>query len=260
MDVPLVLRTGSYVGMLAVMLGFEWRTPYYTAGHNKIFRVCFHLGISVANSVALYLIFGGILAATLTLAQRRHLGLSHLLGLYGPLELIASLILLDFCTYGLHWLYHRNRFLWRFHRAHHSDTELDVTTASRFHPGELIISGAARCLLILIWGPSLESLVVFDILLNLAAQFHHSNVGIPMSVQDWLEKAVVTPRMHRCHHALHQTCFNTNFAAILSCWDRLGRTYHHSRQSGELEAIGLTHPRGPETMQLKAFLMSPLQT
>lgn len=258
MDTATWLRIGSYLGMFAVMLGFERWAPFAVSGQRKPFRVLFHLGISVANSVVLSFSAGWVVKTTYAVVAGRHYGLARLLGLDGSLELITSLLVLDAWTYGTHWAFHRSRFLWRFHRAHHTDTEVDVTTASRFHLGELVISGGARCLLLLVWGPSLGSLVLFDVLLNLASQFHHSNVAIPIPIQDRLEKIVVTPRMHRCHHALHHQCLDTNFAAILSLWDRLGRTYHHSRQLVELDVIGLTQPRGPETMRLKAFLLTPL--
>jgi len=255
-----MLRIGSYLGMFTVMLGFERWAPFVAYSQVKTSRVIFHLAISMANSIVLYFTTAWVMQTTFSLVETRHYGLSHLLGLDGALELITSVLILDAWTYGLHWAYHRNRFLWRFHRAHHTDTELDVTTASRFHIGELVISGMARCLLMLVWGPSLGSLVLFDVLLNLASQFHHSNVAIPISIQDRLEQVVVTPRMHRCHHAFHHHCLDTNFAGILSLWDRLGRTYHHSRHPEELEIIGLAQPRGPETMKLKAFLMTPLDS
>ncbi len=99
--------------------------------------------------------------------------------------------------------------------------------------------------------------MTFDILLNIAAQFHHSNLGIPFSIQDGIEKVFVTPRMHRCHHALHPDCYETNYSAIISFWDRLFRSYHWAREGSELTQIGLWKPRGPDTMKLKPFLMTP---
>jgi len=99
--------------------------------------------------------------------------------------------------------------------------------------------------------------LTFDLLLNAASLFHHSKVAIPVALQDKIERLIVTPRMHRCHHALHRDCFNTNFATILSFWDRLFGTYHWSRVKSELELIGLSSPRGAVTMQIKPFLLTP---
>jgi len=135
--------------------------------------------------------------------------------------------------------------------------EIDVTTAARFHIGELVLSGFSKCLMILLWGPSLWGLIMFDLFVNLASQFHHSNLGIVFKIQDLMEKIIVTPRMHRCHHALHPDCFNTNFSTILSVWDRLFKTYHRVGEGAEMAKVGLPRPRGPETMRLSPFLRGP---
>ena len=95
-------------------------------------------------------------------------------------------------------------------------------------------------------------------LLTGASQFHHGNVNIPFGLQDRLERVVVTPRMHRAHHATHGACFNTNFATILSVWDRVFRSYHWARNPKELEMVGLFKPRGRETMRLVSFLATPI--
>jgi sterol desaturase/sphingolipid hydroxylase (fatty acid hydroxylase superfamily) len=258
MDLPFLLRAGSYLGMLLTMLGFEWLAPYARAEQPKASRVFFHLSISVANTLVLYLLLTWLIYGAALYTSRQGVGLAHLLGLSGGWELLATVIAFDFWDYGMHWANHRIGFLWRFHKAHHSDMQVDVTTASRFHIGELLISGCVKCLMILLWGPSFWGLVLFDTLLTSASQFHHSNVNLPLRLQDALEKAIVTPRMHRCHHALHRNCFNTNYGSILSLWDRLARTYHWARVTLELEPIGLFRPRGPETMELKPFLLTPL--
>ncbi|MCM2359983.1 MAG: sterol desaturase family protein, partial [Geobacteraceae bacterium] len=184
---------------------------------------------------------------------------TRLLGLTGTAEIVATVIAFDFWDYWMHRANHVIPFLWRFHKAHHSDMEIDVTTSARFHPGELVISSSVKCLMILLWGPSLAGLVIFDTLLTFASQFHHSNLDLPRRVQDILERVTVTPRMHRCHHALHRNCFNTNFSTILSVWDRLAGSYHYAGERRELEEIGLRKPRGEVTMRLVPFLLTPVR-
>jgi len=120
-----------------------------------------------------------------------------------------------------------------------------------------MLSGFSKLLMILFWGPSLWGLIAFDLFLNLASQFHHSNLKIPFKIQDVMEKVIVTPRMHRCHHALHPDCFNHNFSTVLSVWDRLFRTYHWAKEEIEMARIGLPGPRGPETMRLGPFFKTP---
>ncbi len=259
MNLPYLLRTTSYLAFFLVMLGFERMAPFAPSEQSKSLRAFFHLGISIGNSLVVYLVLAWPLYAALSYTQKQGLGLAHWLGLSGGWELLATVIFFDCWDYWMHFANHKIGFLWRFHKAHHSDMEIDVTTASRFHCGELLLSGSVKCCMILVWGPSLWGLALFEMLLTGASQFHHSNLNIPLGLQDWLEELVVTPRMHRCHHALHRSCFNTNYSTILSIWDRLARTYHWSRKSEELAPIGLFTLRGPQTMQLKPFLLTPLR-
>ena len=254
---PFVLRITIYLSVFGILLFLERFYPYRISDQKKSFRVAFHLGLSLANSIALYFLMTQPLISALSFTQTHQMGLAHLLGLNGWSEIILTVIAFDLWDYWMHRAYHRWGIMWRLHKAHHSDMEIDVTTAARFHIGELILSGVSKGLIILFWGPSLWGLVTFDILLNVAAQFHHSNLGIPFSIQDRIERIFVTPRMHRCHHALHPDCYETNYSAIISFWDRLFRSYHWAREESELTQIGLWKPRGPDTMKLKPFLMTP---
>ena len=255
---PFLIRTITYLAMFGAMLFFEWLAPHARSEQKKSYRVAFHLGMSIGNSIVVYLLMTWPIFASLSFTRNHLFGVRHVLGLYGGWEILATVIAFDFWDYWMHWANHRVGFLWRFHQAHHSDMEIDVTTAARFHLGELILSSIFKCLMILAWGPSLRGLVAFDLCLNFASQFHHSNLGIPLKIQDVLEKVIVTPRMHRCHHSLHRDCFNTNFTAILNVWDRVFRSYHWARSAPELVPIGLYKIRGPETMQLKSLLLTPL--
>jgi sterol desaturase/sphingolipid hydroxylase (fatty acid hydroxylase superfamily) len=257
MSVPLLVRTVSYLAIFFILLFFEWLAPYAGSEQKKPFRVFFHLSLSIGNSILLYFILNQPIVASLSFVQHYRWGVAPLLGLQGGWEIFATVIAFDFWDYWMHLANHKIGFLWRFHKAHHSDMEIDVTTAARFHLGELMFSGISKCFMILFWGPSLWGLVAFDLSLNVAAQFHHSNFNIPLEIQDGIEKMIVTPRMHRCHHALHRDCFNTNLAAILSLWDRLFKSYHWARDRKELDLVGLSRPRGPETMKVRPFLLTP---
>ena len=252
-------RIIGYFVFFGTLLYFERIFPYAGSDQRKSFRVFFHLGISVTNSLVLYSIMAWPINAAISNSVITQAGLRHFLGLHGGTEILGTVTIFDLWDYWMHLANHRIRFLWRFHKAHHSDMEIDVTTSARFHIGELIISGSVKCLIILFWGPSLAGLVIFDILLTCASQFHHSNLNIPTRLQDVLEKAIVTPRMHRCHHALHKNCWNTNFSTILSIWDRLFGSYHWAKYTKEMEQIGLLKPRGPNTMQLRPFLITPFK-
>jgi len=260
MDTAFVVRSTAFVTLFSAILFFEWFAPSTPSEQKKPYRVGFHLSLSIMNTIALNILLVGTLFATLLYTQKNEIGLTYLLGISGGAEIILTLIVLDFWDYWMHLVNHKIGFLWRFHKAHHSDMEMDVTTSSRFHIGELLISNVVKCLMILAWGPSLWGLVLFDTLLTGFSQFHHGNVGIPLRIQDRIEMFFVTPRMHRCHHSLHCNCFNTNFSTIFSFWDRLFGSYHWATAGDELKPIGLYEPRGPHTMKLLPFLMTPVKS
>jgi sterol desaturase/sphingolipid hydroxylase (fatty acid hydroxylase superfamily) len=257
MTSPFLARITIYFCVFGLLLFLEWLVPFAKSDQKKSSRIAFHLGISIANSIVLYLLMTQPLISALSFTRTHPMGIAHLFRLTGWTEIVLTVIAFDLWDYWMHRAYHRWGVMWRLHKAHHSDMEIDVTTAARFHIGELILSGISKGLMVLLWGPSLWGLVTFDILLNVAAQFHHSNLGIPFSIQDRIERIFVTPRMHRGHHALHPDCYETNYSAIISFWDRLFRSYHWAREESELTQIGLWNPRGPDTMNLKPFLMTP---
>jgi sterol desaturase/sphingolipid hydroxylase (fatty acid hydroxylase superfamily) len=254
---PALLRGTSYAGVLAAMLAVERVWPFAPGEQRKARRISFHVGLSVANTAILGCTVGPLTYAAVAAATQ--IGLAGHLGLGGIPEIAATVVAFDLWDYWMHLANHKIGFLWRFHRAHHSDMEIDVTTASRFHIGELIISGGAKVLMILLWGPSVWGLVAFEALLTTASQFHHANLNIPLGAQTAVEKVVVSPRMHRCHHSLHTSCFNHNFSTILSVWDRVFRSYHWARDVEDLQPVGLFRPRGPSTMALRPFLLTPLE-
>ncbi len=254
---PFAARPVTYSLGFGILLFLEGFFPFRSSNQGKSYRIGFHLGLAVANSVALYLILTQPILYAVSFAQGSGMGIVRLLGLGGWSEILLTVIAFDLWDYWMHRANHRLNFLWRFHRAHHSDMEIDVTTSARFHVGELIFSGMSKGLMILFWGPSLWGLVTFDLFLNLASQFHHSNLNIPLRIQDEIERLIVTPRMHRCHHALHPDCYDTNFSTILSWWDRIFGSYHWAHEVSELSEIGLRTLRGPETMKLKSFLRTP---
>jgi sterol desaturase/sphingolipid hydroxylase (fatty acid hydroxylase superfamily) len=254
---PFLARITIYFSVFGLLLFLERFVPFARSDQKKSFRIAFHLGISIVNSMVLYLLMTQPLISALSFTRTHPMGITHFGGLKGWSEIILTVIAFDLWDYWMHRANHRLVLLWRFHKAHHSDMEIDVTTAARFHIGELIFSGISKGLMVLLWGPSLWGLVTFDILLNVAAQFHHSNLGIPITFQDRIERIFVTPRMHRCHHALAPDCYDTNFSTILSFWDRIFRSYHWARDGSVLTQIGLWKPRGPDTMKLKPFLMTP---
>lgn len=256
---PFLARSIPYLALFACMLFFEARHPFVRSNQKKTHRVAFHFGVGVLNSLILVLVIYTPLYAAVRFTQSHAFGLTYVLGLGGWPEIIITLVVFDCWDYWMHRANHRLRFLWRFHKAHHSDMEIDVTTASRFHIGELLITNGVKGVMILLWGPSLMGIVVFEISLTAASQFHHGNLNIPLMPQNRLENGVVTPRMHRCHHVYEGRCRVGNYSTIFSIWDRLFRTYYRPDKPAELEPIGVSNPRGPETMRLVPMLLTPFR-
>lgn len=150
-----------------------------------------------------------------------------------PLSLVLSLICLDLLIYWQHRLFHAVPFLWRLHRVHHSDPELDTTSAVRFHPLEILLSLFIKAAAIWLFGISASAVLLFDIVLNSLAMFNHTNVRLGKKLEAPVRRLIVTPDMHRIHHSRIPAEANSNYGFCLSIWDRLFNSYTAHSQSGD---------------------------
>lgn len=244
------LDTGKlivFLGGLLLFLAIETLIPARQWAAPRWRRLVFHGGIAGLNTVIVRLFVYVPLMLWTVYVEEEGWGISRWLGLVGWVEIIASLVVLDFFDYIWHRANHRVRFLWRFHKAHHADTAMDVTTALRFHPGELLISGLVKALWVVVWGPTVVAWFLFEALVSLCAQFHHANVDFPNSVERVLSRVVVTPRFHAAHHAVDRHYGNSDYSTILSIWDRLFRTYVRPADDGATtrgaDSLGLPEAR-----------------
>lgn len=138
--------------------------------------------------------------------------------------LTLDLLVLDVWIYWWHRANHELPLLWRFHEVHHLDEFLDVTTAVRFHFGEVLLSAAMRAVVIFLLALPIASVLIFETLLVLATIFHHSNVRLPPAIERALSFAIVTPSIHWVHHHALQRDTDSNYATVLSIWDHLFRS------------------------------------
>ena len=153
---------------------------------------------------------------------------------------VISVVALDFVIYLQHVMVHAVPALWRLHRVHHADPDFDVTTGSRFHPIEIILSMLIKMAVITVLGPPILAVVIFEVLLNATAMFNHSNVRLNLSFDKLLRLFVVTPDMHRVHHSVEDDEANSNFGFNLPWWDRLFGTYRDQPREGhEKMTIGI---------------------
>lgn len=162
-------------------------------------------------------------------------------------QVLVSLILLDFAIYWQHVASHKWNWLWRIHRVHHFDLEMDITTAVRFHPLELFLSLLYKALVILLLGAPVLAVVIFEFLLLAGAMFSHSNLYLPIRAERWLRYVLVTPDMHRIHHSIYQKEHDTNYGFFLPWWDFWFNSYTAEPKDGQQTMkIGLKQNREPE--------------
>jgi sterol desaturase/sphingolipid hydroxylase (fatty acid hydroxylase superfamily) len=157
-------------------------------------------------------------------AQSKDIGLINWLSINAWMEFIIGFLLLDYGNYLWHLLNHNIPFLWRFHNVHHIDLDLDVTTAIRFHFGEILLSVISRGAVILILGVSPLLVLIYEIFFEAATNFHHSNLRIPVRWERRITRFIVTPRMHGIHHSIVKNETDSNFSSIFTFWDRIHQT------------------------------------
>lgn len=184
-----------------------------------------NVAIGLMNGVLLTAGFSGLVFAAVRWGGTHPIGLLHGTSLPGGSQRLIGFIAFDLWMYLWHRANHGVPWLWRFHRVHHSDSAVDVTTALRFHAGEMILSTLLRLAVIPLVGITLGDLVLYELILQPVIYFHHSNVAFPERYDRFLRLAVVSPNMHRVHHSDVPAETNSNYASIFSLWDRLGRTY-----------------------------------
>lgn len=204
---------------LAAFWTAEHLLPATVAGRARAGHDLLNLALGALNVVS------GVALAVFVLPQPgRGGGLMGVLGSIGPGATVVALVLFDLWMYAWHRANHAIPFLWRFHRAHHSDTALDSTSAVRFHPGEGALSVLARLPVAWALGMGIEHLVLYESILFPVVVFHHSNVGLPVRLERVLRMLIVTPPIHRVHHSPLRIETDSNFGSVLTVWDRLARS------------------------------------
>jgi len=182
-------------------------------------------------------------------------GLLNLLNISSFFRVVMAVIILDLLIYFQHVLTHKIPLLWRFHKVHHTDQDLDATSALRFHPIEILGSTIYRALGVIVFGFSFEEIIIFEIILSSMTIFNHSNIGINRSVEKYLRYFIVTPQMHIIHHSTERFESDSNYGFSLSLGDRLFKTYTEDFQSkGE---IGQRDTNKVEDLSLWALLKMP---
>lgn len=188
--------------------------------------------------------------------EHRRWGLLNVIPLPAWLELALAVVLLDYTLYVWHVLLHRAPRLWRMHVVHHVDLDLDASTAVRFHAAEMVVSVAWRAGQVVLIGTSPLALSVWQTLLLMSVLFHHSNVRLPRTTEAWLNRFIVTPRMHGIHHSIVQEETDSNWSSGLTIWDRLHGTLRLDVPQTEI-TIGVPAYRNSKEVTLGRLLRMP---
>lgn len=246
---------------LVVLLGWETAAPFFPLFHDWRERGR-HAGrnivIGLLNGLITVLLFAAAWKWMADKAAAHHFGLLHLVGLPAWAHAVLAVLLLDAWTYWWHRVCHRVPVLWRFHRVHHSDAQMDVTTANRFHLGEIILSSLLRLPLLAALGIHFGELVLYETLLQVVVQWQHANIVLPPALERLLCFVVVTPGLHKVHHSRMQPETDSNFASLLPIWDAV---FGSRRWRTDLENIrlGLDGMDGAERQRLAGLLREPFR-
>jgi len=257
------LRLMIFLGVLALMAALEALLPRRERRLSRASRWSTNLSLVLINTVALKLLGPVAAIVVADYAMDNNWGLLSLSPIPLPvyLEIIVAIALLDFAIYLQHVLMHRVPFLWRFHKVHHVDRDLDVTTGIRFHPIEVMMSMAYKCAVILLLGPVTIAVVLFEIILNASAMFNHANMRLPKGIDAVLRKLIVTPDFHRVHHSTLPQETNSNYGFFLSIWDYLCKTYiAQPKHQHEGMVIGLSAYQSQQPAKLLWCLGLPFTT
>jgi sterol desaturase/sphingolipid hydroxylase (fatty acid hydroxylase superfamily) len=252
------IRMGFFVGIFLAVALVELLVPRRPLTTSKRSRWFSNIGIVVINTVVLRLLLPAGAVGIAMWVQGQGWGLFNHLDLPFWLEVVLSVMLLDFIIYLQHVMFHAVPALWRLHMMHHADMDYDLTTGTRFHPIEIIISMLIKASAIMVLGAPALGVIVFEILLNGTAMFNHGNFYLPLGFDRMLRLLVVTPDMHRVHHSVFPTETNSNFGFSLPWWDRLLGTYRPQPRLGhEAMTIGLNQFRDPSRLTLGRLIVLP---
>ncbi len=252
------IRLGVFLGVFALVAVCEALAPRRERTLPRLARWPHNIGIVVVNTALLRLVIPTAAVGLALIAEARGWGLFNSIGLPYWLAVVLSLVLLDLAVYLQHVMFHAVPGLWRLHRMHHADLDIDVTTGARFHPVEILLSMGIKLGLVAALGPPALGVLVFEVLLNASSMFNHGNLNIPPGVDRVLRWGVVTPDMHRVHHSVIASETNSNFGFNLPWWDRLFGTYRAQPSAGhDAMTIGIEQFREQKDLRLDRMLVQP---
>lgn len=261
-----IIRVSVFIGLLVLLAVTEFLAPMANRQSSRPFQWFTNLSMVLLDNMTLKFLFPLLAAGAAKVSTENSFGLFNAISLNYWIEFWLSLLLLDFLIYTQHVMMHKIPMLWRLHRVHHTELGLDVSSAVRFHPIEILISMLIKIAFVVLFGITVEAVIVFEILLNGLALFNHSNIRIPNTLENILRKVIITPKIHWIHHSeiVHET--NSNYGFNLVFWDKLFKTYidkptlnYNDMQQG-LREFGFTKPLNLIELLISPFKNYPLKS
>ena len=250
------LRLTAFFGIFIAVAIWEFYSPRRQLSTPKTGRWFSNISITLIGT-AIVRIFFPLLAVTFA-ADETSLGILDRVPLPYALNVFIGVLVLDLIIYGQHVFFHSVPVFWRLHMMHHADLDIDVTTGLRFHPLEVMLSMGIKIAAVIILGPPVLAVILFEILLNGTSMFNHGNIRLPLHVDRLLRLVVVTPDMHRVHHSVIIKETNSNFGFNFPWWDRIFGTYTDQPAAGhDNMTIGLSHFRDEKKLTLPWLLALP---
>ena len=256
--VPAWVGGALVVGAFAALLIAEQRRPLRRETEPKLQRDIRNLAAAVLSAATLRVLEKPVVEPLAQMVERRGWGIIGRLKLPHWLELPATLLLMDYTLYVWHILIHRVPFLWRFHQVHHVDLDLSASTALRFHFGEIALSVPCRAAQVLAIGTSLRALKWWQNFLLLSILFHHSNLRLPVALERWLVRFIITPRMHGIHHSIVPEEMNSNWSSGFTLWDWLHGTLRLNIAQAAI-TTGISAYRRPDQVTLPKLVQMPFE-
>jgi sterol desaturase/sphingolipid hydroxylase (fatty acid hydroxylase superfamily) len=248
MEHEATIRLAAFLGLFILFAVTEAAIPRRARAERRAGRWFTNLAVIVIDSLTLRLV--ALVVPALAVGAALHAeamgwGLFNALDWPVWLEITLAILILDFAIWAQHLISHKVPLFWRFHRMHHADRDIDVTTALRFHPVEILASMALKIALVYLIGPAALAVILFEIILNGTAMFNHANMALPLRLDRALRMVLVTPDMHRVHHSDQRSEHDSNYGFALSVWDRIFGTYIAQPAKGhDGMTIGLTWQDG----------------
>lgn len=257
-ELQATLRLSIFFGVFVLMACLELLLPKKQRALPRGQRWLTNWSLVVINSLSVRLIVPILAVSVAQYASNAGFGLLNVIQLPLWAKCLLAVILLDMLIYWQHVASHHVPVLWRVHRVHHADRDIDVTTGARFHPIEIVLSMLYKFVCIALLGAPALAVFIFEVILNASAMFNHSNIRLPKKMDSHMRKIVVTPDMHRVHHSVLMPETNSNYGFFLSIWDRIFKTYISQPKHGhEQMIIGLADYQNDKPASLFWSLKNP---